>query len=63
MKRLGILKNLLNVNRHLADENFVKRASPEVVERERNNARELTENQAKLLAMRERFASALQDGE
>ena len=55
-------KNLINVNKRLNDENFINRASQEVVEREKALAKELLDNKAKLSAMRERFSQALNEG-
>ena len=52
-------KNLLNVNRHLQDENFLSRASEEVVAREKTLSSDLLDKKEKLLAMRARFAEAL----
>ena len=52
-------KNLLNVNRHLQDENVLSRASEEVVAREKALSSDLLDKKEKLLAMRARFAEAL----
>ena len=60
---LKLAKNLENVNKHLNDQNFLAKASPAVVERERKLATELLDNQAKLVSMRERFAKALEESD
>ncbi|MBQ9536258.1 MAG: valine--tRNA ligase [Desulfovibrionaceae bacterium] len=56
-----LAKNLINVQKHLADPNFLAKAQAHVVEREQQQAQELLDNQAKLTALRERFAQALEE--
>jgi valyl-tRNA synthetase len=54
-------KDVVGVNMKLSNESFVSRAPAEVVERERQRAGQLLDAKAKLLALRARFAEALEE--
>ncbi len=54
-------KDVVGVNMKLSNESFVSRAPVEVVERERQRAGQLLDAKAKLLALRARFAEALEE--
>ncbi|MDR1855569.1 MAG: valine--tRNA ligase [Desulfovibrio sp.] len=62
-KEIGKLtKDLEGVQKKLANEDFIAKAKPEVVEREREREQKLLGAQATLKTQRERFASALEEG-
>ena len=63
-KEMGKLSDALAVvDKKLANESFVSRAKPEIVQRERDRAAELKDNLGKLEVLRQRFAEALEGGE
>jgi valyl-tRNA synthetase len=56
----GIGKDLAAAQMKLANQSFVERAPAAVVERERERSRELADSRAKLEALRQRFANAME---
>ncbi|MDR2574665.1 MAG: valine--tRNA ligase [Desulfovibrio sp.] len=60
---LKVEKDLTAADKKLHNESFIERAPEEVVRRERDNAARLRDAREKLLALRQRFAEALMDGE
>lgn len=60
-KEMGKIQNGLDmVSKKLANKSFVERAKPEVVERERARAAELSDSLEKLKKLKIRFTEAMQ---